>query len=68
MKTMSARDAKNCFGLLIDTARAELVLIQKHGRGVVVVMAAEEFKRLSAQSQRMDKEGNGFKEASRRAQ
>ncbi len=47
MKTMSAREAKNAFGLMIDTARAEPVLIEKHGRGVVVVVAVEEFKRLS---------------------
>lgn len=47
MKTMSAREAKNAFGLMIDTARAEPVLIEKHGRGVVVVVAVEEFKRLT---------------------
>lgn len=46
MKTMSARDAKHQFGLLIDTARAEPVVIQKHGRPVVVVLAVEEFERL----------------------
>ncbi len=33
MKTMSAREAKNGFGLMIDSARAEPVLIEKHGRG-----------------------------------
>ena len=48
MKTMSAREAKNGFGLMIDTARAEPVLIEKHGRGVVVVVAVEEFERLTA--------------------
>jgi hypothetical protein len=32
MKSMSARDAKNEFGRLIDTARAEPVTIEKHGR------------------------------------
>lgn len=48
MKTMSARDAKNGFGLMIDTARAEPVLIEKHGRGVVVVVSVEEYERLSA--------------------
>lgn len=48
MKTMSAREAKNGFGLMIDTARAEPVLIEKHGRGVVVVVAAEEYERLIA--------------------
>jgi hypothetical protein len=30
MKTMSAREAKNAFGLIINTARAEPVLIEKH--------------------------------------
>jgi prevent-host-death family protein len=49
MKTMSAREAKNGFGLMIDTARAEPVLIEKHGRGVVVV-AVEEFERLTGKS------------------
>ena len=47
MKTMSAREAKNAFGLLIDTARAEPVRIEKHGRGVVVVLAVEEYERLT---------------------
>jgi len=47
MKTMSAREAKNAFGLMIDTARAEPLLIEKHGRGVVVVVAVEEYERLT---------------------
>lgn len=47
MKTMSAREAKNAFGLMIDSARAEPVLIEKHGRGVVVVVSVEEYDRLS---------------------
>ena len=47
MKTISAREAKNSFGRLIDTARAEPVLIEKHGRGVVVVVAVEEYERMS---------------------
>ncbi len=55
MKTMSAREAKNGFGLMIDTARAEPVLIEKHGRGVVVVVSVEEYERLSVQSERADK-------------
>jgi prevent-host-death family protein len=46
MKTMSAREAKNAFGLMIDTARAEPVLIEKHGRGVVMVISVEEHERL----------------------
>jgi len=48
MKNMSARDAKNAFGRLIDLARAEPVAIEKYGRSVVVVMAVEEFERLTA--------------------
>jgi prevent-host-death family protein len=47
MKTMSAQEAKNAFGLMIDTARAEPVLIEKHGRGVVMVIAVEEYERLT---------------------
>ena len=46
MKKMSARDAKNAFGLLLDTARAEPVSIEKHGRRVVVVLSVEEYERL----------------------
>jgi prevent-host-death family protein len=48
MKTMSAREAKNSFGLMIDIARAGPVQIEKHGRGVVVVLAVEEYERLKA--------------------
>jgi len=48
MKTMSARDAKNAFGLLLDTARAEPVAVEKHGRPVVVVLSVEEFERMKA--------------------
>jgi len=46
MKSMSAGAAKNAFGLLLDTARAEPVTIEKHGRGVVVVLSIEEYARL----------------------
>lgn len=46
MKSLSAKDAKYGFGRLIDLARAAPVLIEKHGRPVVVVMAIEEFERL----------------------
>lgn len=46
MKTTSAREAKNTFGLMIDTTRAEPVLIEKHGRGGVVV-SVEDYACLS---------------------
>lgn len=49
MKSISAKEAKNGFGLLLDTARAEPVTIEKHGRAVVVVISVEEYERLSAQ-------------------
>ncbi len=35
MRTMSAREAKNGFALMIGTACAEPVLIEKHGPGAV---------------------------------
>lgn len=46
MKAMAAADAKNGFGLLLDTARAEPVRIEKHGRAVAVVLSVEEYERL----------------------
>jgi prevent-host-death family protein len=61
MKTMSAKDAKNAFGMLIDSARAEPVAIEKHGRKVVVVLAVEEFERLRALQQTGIGEGNNAK-------
>ncbi len=45
-KALSAEDAKLSFGRMIDMARAEPVVIEKHGRPVVVVVAVEEFERL----------------------
>jgi len=49
MKFMPAKDAKNSFGRLLDTARAEPVTVEKHGRPVVVVLSVEEYERLKAQ-------------------
>ena len=46
MKHISAKNAKNSFGWLLDTARAEAVVIEKHGRPVIVVLAIEEYERL----------------------
>ncbi len=50
MRSISARDAKYHFGRLIDDARAEPVIVEKHGRPVVVVLAVEEFERLRSLS------------------
>lgn len=46
MQTVSAKDAKYNFGRLIDTARAQPVMVEKHGRPVVVVLSVEEYVRL----------------------
>ena len=43
MTTMSARDAKNRFGEMLDAAQRQAVTIEKHGRPVAVVMSAEEY-------------------------
>lgn len=48
MKSMSAKEAKDSFGRLIDIARAAPVVIEKHGRPVVVVLSVEEYERLKA--------------------
>jgi prevent-host-death family protein len=48
MKTLSAREAKYNFGRLIDSARVAPVVVEKHGRAVVVVMSVEEYERLKA--------------------
>jgi len=50
MKSVSAKNAKNGFGLLLDTARAEPVTIEKHGRAVAVVLAVEEYEKLKGTS------------------
>ncbi len=41
-------DAKYGFGRLIDRASAEPVAVAKHGRPVVVVVAVEEYERLTS--------------------
>lgn len=53
MKNMSAKDANNGFGLLLDTARAEPVIIEKHGRPVVLVLSVEEYDRLREHADRL---------------
>ncbi|MFN8891313.1 MAG: type II toxin-antitoxin system Phd/YefM family antitoxin [Alphaproteobacteria bacterium] len=52
MQRISARDAKNGFGKLIDLARAEPIAIEKYGRSVVIVMAVEEYERLSRKNEK----------------
>jgi prevent-host-death family protein len=45
---MSATDAKNRFGEVLELARKEPVRIQKNGRDVAVVVSAEEYQRMVA--------------------
>ena len=47
MNYMSATDAKNRFGELLEAARKEPVHVQKNGRDVAVVVSPEEYTRLS---------------------
>jgi prevent-host-death family protein len=42
MRTLTSKDTNYGFGRLIDLARAEPVVVAKHGRPVVVVIAIEE--------------------------
>jgi prevent-host-death family protein len=51
---MSAKDAKNSFGMLLDYARAAPIQVEKHGRPVVIVMNVEEFQRLNESPRRPD--------------
>jgi len=48
MKTFAAKEAKEGFGRLLDTAQREPVTIQKKGRPVAVVLSHEEYERLEA--------------------
>ncbi len=46
MKEMSARDAKNQFGQLLDWAQREPVRVTKHGRSAGVILSEEQYQRL----------------------
>ena len=50
MATMSATDAKNKFGQLLEMARTEPVRIQKNGRDVGVLVSPEQFAAMEKQS------------------
>ncbi len=47
MSTITATDAKNRFGDLIEQARKEPVHIQSHGRDVAVVLSPEQYEALT---------------------
>ena len=46
MKAISAKDAKNHFGELMDTVQREPVRISKHGRPVAVVISEAEYREM----------------------
>ena len=48
MITFAAKQAKDSFGLLLDTSQREPVCIQKKNRGVAVVLSVHEYDRLEA--------------------
>ncbi len=48
MTEMTATDAKNKFGQVLEMAQAEPVAIQKNGRDVAYVVSAEQFHALKA--------------------
>lgn len=48
MKSLTATEAKNSFGMLLDWARQEPVLIEKQGRKVAIMLSVEEYQRLSS--------------------
>jgi prevent-host-death family protein len=47
MSTITATDAKNRFGQVLEMARTEPVRVQKNGRDVAIVISPEEFQRLN---------------------
>ena len=46
MKTVTAKDAKNRFGELMDTVQREPVSIEKHGRPVAVVLSEVAYEKM----------------------
>jgi prevent-host-death family protein len=50
MAEISATEAKNKFGQMLEMAQAEPVRIQKNGRDVAVLVSAEEFSKLVRES------------------
>ena len=44
MKAIAAKEAKNNFGALLDSAQREPIAIEKHGRAVAVMMSAEDYR------------------------
>ncbi|UXN73333.1 type II toxin-antitoxin system Phd/YefM family antitoxin [Devosia sp. A8/3-2] len=50
MSSITATDAKNKFGRVLEMAQAEPVRIQKNGRDVAIVLSPEQYGALVAQN------------------
>ena len=50
MRKFSSAGAKNQFGVLIDAARIAPVAVTKYDKPFVVVMAVEEYERLTSET------------------
>ena len=50
MAVVTATEAKNKFGQVLEMAQAEPVTIQKNGRDVAVVLSAEQYETLVRQT------------------
>lgn len=50
MAQMTATDAKNKFGQVLEMAQAEPVAIQKNGRDVAYIVSAEQYRALLSES------------------
>jgi prevent-host-death family protein len=50
MQVMTASDAKNKFGQLLDTAQTGPVRVQRQGRDVAVVLSPSEYERLTSKA------------------
>jgi len=48
MKTISATEAKNRLGAVMDSALVEPVMVEKSGRPSVIIVSAQEYERLTA--------------------
>ena len=48
MKTFSAAEAKNRFGVLLESVQREPVRIEKNGRPVAVILSQTEYEKMAA--------------------
>lgn len=52
MKAIAAKEAKNNFGEMLDTAQREPVAIEKHGRAVAIVLSVENYQQMKLENLR----------------